>query len=77
MLIKYIKLAMGQATYRRMEDETFVGEIPDCPGISVKSADLSTCQDELQDNLEKWIILKISKKEPLPVINSINLNIYI
>jgi hypothetical protein len=33
VLSEYVELAMGQALYDKLEDNSFLGRIPPCPGV--------------------------------------------
>jgi predicted RNase H-like HicB family nuclease len=75
MLIRYIQIAMHQATYELLPDEgEFYGEIPGFQGVWATSPTLEACREELQDVLEGWIILGLRLKHPLPVLDNIDLN---
>lgn len=74
MLIEYINKAMSNATYEKLEDNTFSGRIPQCPGVISFGETLFKCQEELRSVLEGWLIVKIRYGDKLPVIGRINLN---
>ncbi|MGA9380445.1 MAG: type II toxin-antitoxin system HicB family antitoxin [Phormidium sp.] len=74
MLTNYIRVAMQKATYELLEDGTFYGEIPQCPGVLANATTLEACREELQDVLEGWIILGLRLGHNLPVIDDIDLN---
>lgn len=74
MLTEYINKAMGSATYEKLEDNTFSGRIPLCPGVIAFEQTLFKCQEELRVALEGWLIVKIRYGDKIPVIGRINLN---
>jgi predicted RNase H-like HicB family nuclease len=74
MLIEYINKAMGRAVYDKLEDGSFSGKIPQCPGVVAFGETLYQCQQELKSSLEGWLIIKIRHGDKLPVIDRINLN---
>jgi predicted RNase H-like HicB family nuclease len=74
MLIEYIDKAMSKAVYDKLEDGTFSGTIPDCPGVIAFGVTLYQCEQELKSSLEGWLIVKIRHGDKLPVIGKINLN---
>ncbi len=59
MLIDYINKALNKALYDKLEDDTFFGKIPDCPGVVAFGKTLFECQNELKSALEGWLIVKI------------------
>ena len=74
MLVEYISKAMSKAVYDKLEDSSFSGNIPQCPGVIVLGTTLYECQEELRTCLEGWLIVKIRHGDKLPVIGMINLN---
>jgi len=74
MLIKYINKAMSNAVYDKLEDGSFSGKIPQCPGVVTFGETLYQCQQELRSSLEGWLIVKIRHGDTLPVVGRINLN---
>ena len=73
MLRNYINAALGKAVYDILEDKTYYGEIPGFSGLFSNESTLEECRNELEDTLEDWILLSISKHLPLPVIDGIEL----
>lgn len=74
MLIEYINKAMSKSEYEKLEDGSYCGKIPQCPGIIAFSDTLYGCQEELRSVLEGWLIVKMRHDDPLPVIDNIDLN---
>jgi predicted RNase H-like HicB family nuclease len=74
ILSEYIALALDQATYDKLEDGTFAGRIPSCPGVLAFANTLRRCEEELRSTLEDWILVGLKMGHPLPVIDNVNLN---
>ena len=74
ILTAYVHEALAQAVYDRLEDQTFAGSIPGCPGVVAFGPTLHGCERELRSTLEDWILLGLKLAHPLPVIGDINLN---
>jgi predicted RNase H-like HicB family nuclease len=74
VLIEYINRAMSEAVYDKLEDDSFSGKIPQCPGVLAFGKTLYQCEQELSSSLEGWLIVKIRHGDNLPVIGRINLN---
>jgi predicted RNase H-like HicB family nuclease len=68
MLKEYIQAAMSKATYEILDDRSYHGGIPEFKGLYANEVNLKECRNELEDTLEDWILLSISKNLPLPVI---------
>ncbi len=75
MLTEYLNAAMSKAKYEILEDKTYYGEIPGFQGLYANESILEECRNELEDTLEDWILLSISKHMPLPVIDGIELKV--
>ena len=74
MLLEYINKAMSKALYDKLEDGSFSGKIPECPGVVAFGETLYQCQQELTSSLEGWLMVKIRHGDKLPVIGRIKLN---
>ena len=74
MLTRYIQTAMHQAIYELLDDGTFYGEIPTCPGVLSNATTLEACREDLQNVLEDWLILGLRLGHTLPILNDIDLN---
>ena len=76
MLTNYIRAAMRQARYEILPDDgTFYGEIPGFDGIYANADTLEACREELEEVLEEWILFRVSRQLPLPVVEGIELTI--
>ena len=76
MLTHYIRAALHHAKYEILSDDgTFYGEIPQFNGVWANAATLEECREELAEVLEEWILFRIYKNLPLPVIDGIELTI--
>lgn len=67
---------MRRARYEILpDDSTFYGEIPGFDGVWANTDTLEGCREELEEVLEEWILLRVSKHLPLPVVDGIELTI--
>jgi predicted RNase H-like HicB family nuclease len=73
--LDYIKAAMRRAQYEIIEDGTYYGEIPDFAGVYSNAGNLEECRNELAEVLEEWILLRISRNLPLPIVDGMELRI--
>ncbi|MFH1562325.1 MAG: type II toxin-antitoxin system HicB family antitoxin [Nitrospirota bacterium] len=74
MLREYLENAISKAVYEKLEDGSYTGKIPLCPGVIAFGQTLYECQKELYSILEGWMLVKIRHGDRLPVINNIDLN---
>jgi predicted RNase H-like HicB family nuclease len=71
ILSEYISLAMAKATYDKLEDGTFSGRIPSCPGVIAFASTLPLCEKELRSTLRDWILVGLKMGHTLPVPENI------
>ena len=64
----------GARCFRKVEDGSYAGRIPSCPGVIAFGSSLRECENELRSTLEDWILVGLQLKHPLPVIEGIDLN---
>ncbi|MCB0228829.1 MAG: type II toxin-antitoxin system HicB family antitoxin [Anaerolineales bacterium] len=74
VLSDYLESAMAQASYDKLEDESYFGRVPSCTGVVAFGATLRECEQELQSTLEDWVLLGLKLRHALPVIDEIDLN---
>ena len=75
MLTTYLQVALHRAKYEILPDGTYYGEIPDCLGVNADAETLENCREQLAEVLEEWILLRVSRNLPLPVLDGIKLAI--
>ena len=76
MLTNYIRAAMCKARYEILPDDgTFYGEIQGFEGVYANAATLEACRDELEEVLEEWILLRVSRNLSLPIVEGTELTI--
>ena len=76
MLRDYIRAALHRAKYEILADDgTFYGEIPGLEGVYANARTLEACREELEEVLEEWILLRVSRNLLLPIVDGIDLSI--
>lgn len=75
VLSDYVMQALAEAVYDKLEDGSFAGKIPTCPGVVAFGDTLRQCEDELRSVLEDWVLVGLKLGHPLPVLGSIDLNL--
>jgi predicted RNase H-like HicB family nuclease len=73
-LSEYIALAMAQAAYDKLEDGTFAGRIPSCPGVIAFAVTLRQCKEELRSTLEDWLLVGLKMGYSLPGLDMASLS---
>lgn len=74
VLSDYVAEALAQAVYEKVEDGSYVGRIPSCPGAAAVAGTLRQCEESLRSTLEDWILLGLRMGHALPVVAGIDLN---
>lgn len=74
ILTAFVAAALAEARYKLLEDCTFFGEIPSCPGVWANETSLEKCREVLQEVLEEWLVLKLRDRDPLLPLGGIDLN---
>ena len=76
MLTQYIEAAMKKARYEILpDDHTYYGEILGFQGVYANESTLEDCRSELRDVLEDWILISVSRRLPLPMVDGIVLKV--
>ena len=63
-LIDYIETDMASAEYDKLEEGTFAGKIPTCPGVVAFAATLRECEEGLRSVLEDWLLIGLKLGHP-------------
>jgi predicted RNase H-like HicB family nuclease len=71
---EYIALAMAQAVYDNLEDGTFAGRIPSCPGVIAFAVTLRQCEEDLRSTLEDWLLVGLKMGYSLPGLDIASLS---
>jgi len=74
ILTDFVRRALEKAVYDKLEDGTYSGRIPLCPGVIAFGPNLARCENELRSTLEDWILVGLKLGHTLPVIGNIDLN---
>ncbi|MFN0279745.1 MAG: type II toxin-antitoxin system HicB family antitoxin [Pyrinomonadaceae bacterium] len=70
MSVKYnlsycVELALQEAEYDKLEDDTFSGRIPSCKGVVAFAKTLREC--ELHSTLEDWVLVGLKLRHEVPI----------
>jgi predicted RNase H-like HicB family nuclease len=76
MLLEYLQAALRHAKYEILSDDgSYYGEIPECNGVYANAETLEDCREQLREVLEEWLLFRVHRRLPLPVIDGIELAI--
>ena len=74
VLTEYVEQALETASYDKLTDGTFAGNIEQCPGVVSFGKTLIECQSDLRSTLEDWVLLGLKLGHKLPRIGGIDLS---
>jgi predicted RNase H-like HicB family nuclease len=67
---------MARAHYELLEgQEGFYGEIPGFQGVLAQANTLEACREELASTLEDWLLFRLSRQLPVPVLDGLDLSV--
>jgi predicted RNase H-like HicB family nuclease len=73
---EYLAVALRKARYEILPDDgSFYGEIQGCDGVYANAPMLEDCREELREVLEEWILFRVSRNLPIPVVDGHELTI--
>lgn len=75
MLFDYIQAVLDKAEYKQLENNTWFAEIPNFEGVWANGKTVEECRKELIEVLEDWLLLKLRDRDPIPVVNGLEINI--
>ncbi len=76
MISQYLSAALRRARYEILPDDgSYYGEIPGFDGVYADAPTLEACREELGEVLEEWILFRVSRNLPVPVVEGHELTI--
>jgi predicted RNase H-like HicB family nuclease len=66
---------MRGAKYELLEESGYYGSIPGFEGVWADAVSLEQCRDELEEVLEEWLLFRLSRQLPVPVVDGIDLGV--
>jgi predicted RNase H-like HicB family nuclease len=75
MIREYIERALRKATYDKLEDGTFYGEVPGLQGVLANAETLEECRTQLAEVIEEWVLVRVSRGLEVPPIEGIQITV--
>lgn len=74
MIAEYIEEAMKLATFERLEDGSVYGSFSSerLRGVWSNGDTEEEAREELAEVLEEWVLLRVSRGLPVPVVNGVS-----
>ena len=73
MVAKHLRAAMRGAKDELLERSGYYGSIPGFEGVWADAVSLEECRDELEEVLEEWLLFRLSRQLPVPIIDGMDL----
>ena len=74
MIREYIEIALKHARYETIEDEDpFYGEVAELQGVWASGKTLEECRERLEDIIDGWILVRLSRGLPIPEIGGVQI----
>ena len=74
MIREYIDAAMSKAVYKTLSDDgSWFGRIPGFQGVWANNNTLEEGRVELEEVLEEWLLLRISRNLDVPIVDDLDL----
>ena len=73
MFTEYIEAAMEAATFEELEDGTVYGSVPGLPGVWSNADTEEESRAELEEVLEEWLVLRLSRNLSIPEVAGVSL----
>jgi predicted RNase H-like HicB family nuclease len=61
------------AKYELLEEGGYYGSIPGFDGVWADAVSLEECRDKLEEVLEEWLLFRLSRQLPVPILDGIDL----
>jgi len=71
MISAYVRAALRGARYDKLDDGTFVGEVPRLRGVLATAVTLESCRDQLTEGIEEWVLVRIAKGLRVPTLGKV------
>jgi predicted RNase H-like HicB family nuclease len=71
LLTTYIQHALRRAVIERIEDGTYVGEVPGLQGVLANAPTPEECRTELAEVIEGWVLVRIASGLDIPAIDGV------
>jgi predicted RNase H-like HicB family nuclease len=74
MIVDYIDRALRRATYEKLEDGTFVGEVDGLQGVLANATTLESCRDQLAEVIEGWVLFRVANGMDIPALDGVTVS---
>lgn len=71
MISEYVECGLRKARYDKLEDGTFVAEVPGLRGVIATARTLEKCREQLAEVIEEWVLVRVARGMKVPTLDGI------
>lgn len=71
MILAYVEQALQRAEYDKLDDGTYVAEVPGLEGVLATGASLEHCRSTLAEVVEEWVLIRIAQGLAVPPLGDV------
>ena len=71
MILAYVQEALQRAEYDKLDDGTYVAEVPGLHGVLATGRSLEHCRSSLAEVVEEWVLVRIAQGLAVPPLGDV------
>lgn len=75
MICEYVKCGLRKAQYDKLENGTFVAEVPGLRGVTATARTFEKCRNQLAEVIEEWVLVRVARGLKVPALDGIKVAI--
>ena len=75
MIRSYLDEAVKRARYTHLEDSSYCAEVRGLRGVIATGDTLKACRTTLQEVVEEWILVRVSRGLDVPVLGRVRIRV--
>jgi predicted RNase H-like HicB family nuclease len=72
---KYVERGLRKARYDKLENGTFVAEVPGLRGVVATARSLEKCRVQLAEIIEEWVLVRVARGMRVPTLGGITVRV--
>jgi predicted RNase H-like HicB family nuclease len=70
---EYVERGLKRARYDKLEDGSFVAEVPGLDGVLSEARTLEECREKLAEIIEEWVLVRVARGLKVPALDGIEI----
>jgi predicted RNase H-like HicB family nuclease len=75
VILSYLNEALKRAEYTQLEDGSYCAEVRGLRGVIATGKTLETCRATLQEVIEEWVLVRVSRGLDVPSMGRVKIRI--